>query len=49
MVELGIEMDEDNLIVWWDMLLIGKNVCWVNGYIIMLVNLRKIGSYLVDI
>lgn len=49
MVELGIETDEDNLIVRRDMSLTGKNVCRVNGHIITLANLRKIGSYLVDI
>ncbi|HGP3681340.1 TPA: DNA repair protein RecN [Enterococcus faecium] len=49
MVELGIETDEDNLIVRRDMSLTGKNVCRVNGHIITLANLRKIGSYLVGI
>ena len=49
MVELGIETDEDNLIVRRDMSLTGKNVCRVNGHIITLANLRRIGSYLVDI
>ena len=49
MVELGLETDEDNLIVRRDMSLTGKNVCRVNGHIITLANLRRIGSYLVDI
>lgn len=49
MEELGIESDEDNLIVRRDMSLTGKNVCRVNGHIVTLANLRKIGSYLVDI
>ncbi len=49
MDELGIESDGDNLIVRRDMSLTGKNVCRVNGHIVTLANLRKIGSYLVDI
>ncbi|MDT2836186.1 DNA repair protein RecN [Enterococcus durans] len=49
MNELGIESDGDNLIVRRDMSLTGKNVCRVNGHIVTLANLRKIGSYLVDI
>ena len=49
MNELGIESDGDNLIVRRDMSLTGKNICRVNGHIVTLANLRKIGSYLVDI
>ncbi len=49
MEELGIESDGDNLIVRRDMALTGKNVCRVNGHIVTLANLRRIGSYLVDI
>lgn len=49
MNELGIESDGDNLIVRRDISLTGKNVCRVNGHIVTLASLRKIGSYLVDI
>lgn len=49
MDELGIESDDDNLIVRRDMSLTGKNICRVNGHIVTLANLRRIGSYLVDI
>ncbi|EOH89309.1 DNA repair protein RecN [Enterococcus villorum] len=49
MAELGIESDGDNLIVRRDMALTGKNVCRVNGHIVTLANLRRIGNYLVDI
>lgn len=49
MEELGIESDGSNLIVRRDMSLAGKNVCRVNGHIVTLANLRRVGSYLVDI
>lgn len=49
MEELGIESDEDNLIVRRDMALTGKNICRVNGHIVTLANLRRIGAFLVDI
>lgn len=49
MEELGIESDEENLIVRRDMSLAGKNICRVNGHIVTLANLRRVGSYLVDI
>ncbi|MBO1301274.1 MULTISPECIES: DNA repair protein RecN [unclassified Enterococcus] len=49
MEELGIESDGSNLIVRRDMSLTGKNVCRVNGHIVTLANLRRVGGYLVDI
>ena len=47
--ELGIESKEDYLIVQRDMSLSGKSVCRVNGRIVTLANLKRIGHYLVDI
>ncbi|KAF1303237.1 DNA repair protein RecN [Candidatus Enterococcus willemsii] len=47
--ELGIEHEEDVLIVQRDMSVSGKSVCRVNGRIVTLTNLRRIGMYLVDI
>lgn len=47
--ELGIEYTEDMLIVQRDMSISGKSVCRVNGRIVTLANLRRIGMYLVDI
>jgi DNA repair protein RecN (Recombination protein N) len=49
MDELGLETDDSNLIVRRDMSLAGKNVCRVNGHIVTLANLRRIGRFLVDI
>lgn len=47
--ELGIEVDEAGLIVQRDLNLSGKSVSRVNGRIVTLANLRRIGQYLVDI
>ena len=47
--ELGIEQNEEYLIVQRDMSLSGKSVCRVNGRIVTLANLKRIGHYLVDI
>lgn len=49
LVELGVEMDEESLIIQRDISISGKNVCRVNGRIVNLTNLRKVGEYLVDI
>lgn len=49
LVDLGVEMDEDSLIIQRDISTSGKNVCRVNGRIVNIANLRKIGEYLVDI
>ncbi|MFV0559655.1 MAG: DNA repair protein RecN [Enterococcus sp.] len=49
MEELGLETEEDYLIVQRDITASGKNVCRVNGRIVTLTNLRRVGSYLVDI
>lgn len=49
MEELGIDTTESFLILQRDMSRSGKNICRVNGRIVTLVNLRRIGMYLVDI
>lgn len=49
LAELGIEFDEDSLIIQRDISISGKNVCRVNGRIVNIANLKKIGEYLVDI
>lgn len=49
LVELGIEFDEDQLVVQRDITASGKNVCRVNGHLVNIANLRRIGEYLVDI
>ncbi|GCF93975.1 DNA repair protein RecN [Enterococcus florum] len=47
--ELGIETEEGILVVQRDMNVSGKNICRVNGRIVTLSNLRRIGHYIVDI
>ncbi|GGC98541.1 DNA repair protein RecN [Enterococcus wangshanyuanii] len=47
--ELGIETDEDSLVIQRDISASGKNVCRVNGRIVNIANLRKVGEFLVDI
>lgn len=47
--ELGIDTEENMLIVQRDMNLSGKNICRINGRTVTLANLRRIGQYLVDI
>ncbi|KAF1297144.1 DNA repair protein RecN [Enterococcus sp. JM4C] len=49
MEELGIDTEEQNLIIQRDMSTSGKNICRVNGRIVTLATLRKIGEFLVDI
>ncbi|MDT2573693.1 DNA repair protein RecN [Enterococcus raffinosus] len=49
MEELGIEVDEAGLIVQRDLNISGKSVSRVNGRIVTLANLRRIGQFLVDI
>lgn len=49
MEELGIETEEQSLIIQRDMSISGKNICRVNGRTVTLANLRKIGEFLVDI
>lgn len=49
MEELGIEVDEAGLIVQRDLNVSGKSVSRVNGRIVTLANLRRIGQFLVDI
>lgn len=47
--ELGIETEEDSLVIQRDIFASGKNVCRVNGRIVNITNLKRIGEYLVDI
>ena len=49
MEELGIDQSESFLIVQRDMSRSGKNICRLNGRAIPLVQLRRVGTYLVDI
>ncbi|HIZ53503.1 MAG TPA: DNA repair protein RecN [Candidatus Enterococcus avicola] len=49
MEELGIDTSESFLVLQRDMSRSGKNICRVNGRIVTLVNLRRVGMYLVDI
>ncbi|MHC5227005.1 DNA repair protein RecN [Enterococcus sp. LJL99] len=49
LAELGVEMDEESLVIQRDISMSGKNVCRVNGRIVNIANLRKVGEYLVDI
>lgn len=49
MEELGIEVDEAELIVQRDLNISGKSISRVNGRIVTLANLRRIGQFLVDI
>lgn len=49
MEELGIEVDEAGLIVQRNLNVSGKSVSRVNGRIVTLANLRRIGQFLVDI
>lgn len=49
LAELGIELDDESLIIQRDISVSGKNVCRVNGRIVNIANLRKIGEHLVDI
>ena len=47
--ELGIESDDESLLLQRDLLQSGKNVCRVNGRMVNTNVLRQIGEYLVDI
>ncbi|MFV0558470.1 MAG: DNA repair protein RecN [Enterococcus sp.] len=47
--ELGLELEEGQLIVQRDITTAGKNVCRVNGRTLTLANLRRVGHFLVDI
>lgn len=47
--ELGVDLTEGYLIVQRDFSHSGKSICRVNGRILTLANLRRIGHYLVDI
>ncbi|MHC5269035.1 DNA repair protein RecN [Enterococcus sp. LJL98] len=49
MEELGIDSSDSFLILQRDMSRSGKNICRVNGRAVPLVQLRRVGSYLVDI
>ncbi|MGC6767216.1 DNA repair protein RecN [Enterococcus sp. LJL128] len=47
--EQGIEREEEILILQRDIFTSGKNICRVNGRIVTIAALRRIGEYLVDI
>lgn len=47
--DLGLELEEEVLIVQRDISTSGKNVCRVNGRTLTLANLKRIGRFLVDI
>lgn len=47
--ELGIDREEDFLVVQRDIAITGKSICRVNGRALTLANLRRLGLYLVDI
>lgn len=47
--EIGIETEEEAIVVQRDISTSGKNICRVNGRIINIANLRKVGEFLVDI
>lgn len=47
--DLGIEIDDEVIVIQRDIWPSGKNICRVNGRLVNLTNLRKIGTYLVDI
>lgn len=49
MDELGIDQSDSFLIVQRDMSRSGKNICRLNGRTVPLVQLRRVGTYLVDI
>lgn len=47
--ELGIDLEDDLLVIQRDIYQSGKSICRVNGRIVTLMNLRRIGEFLVDI
>lgn len=47
--DLGIDQQDDLLIIQRDIMSSGKSICRVNGRIVTLGNLKRIGAYLVDI
>jgi DNA repair protein RecN (Recombination protein N) len=47
--DLGIEVEDDDLIIQRDITTSGKNVCRINGRIVTIANLKKVGEFLVDI
>ncbi|MDN6129148.1 MAG: AAA family ATPase, partial [Tetragenococcus halophilus] len=47
--DLGIDQRDELLIIQRDITSSGKSICRVNGRIVTLGNLKKIGAYLVDI
>ncbi|MHC5372612.1 DNA repair protein RecN [Enterococcus sp. LJL120] len=47
--ELGLDLNDDQLVVQRDIYLTGKSICRINGRIVTLGNLRRVGEYLVDI
>ncbi len=49
MQELLVNQEEDYLVVQRDIALNGKSICRVNGHVMTLANLKRIGRFLVDI
>lgn len=49
MQELLVNQEEDYLVVQRDIALNGKSICRVNGHLMTLANLKRIGRFLVDI
>lgn len=49
MQELLVNQEEDYLVVQRDIALNGKSICRVNGHVMTLANLKRIGCFLVDI
>jgi DNA repair protein RecN (Recombination protein N) len=49
MQELLVNQEEDYLVVQRDIALNGKSICRVNGHVVTLANLKRIGRFLVDI
>lgn len=47
--ELGIDHEDQTLILQRDLYLAGRNVCRVNGVLVNLASLRKVGEMLIDI
>lgn len=49
MQELLVNQEEDYLVVQRDIALNGKSICRVNGHVMTLANLKRIGRFMVDI
>lgn len=47
--DLGIDCDDEMLVIQRDIFLTGKNACRINGHLVNTTILRQVGSHLVDI